>query len=204
MTCTDVRLLKGINQLCRVALDMGGGIRSCDITDPYVMVLLMDGTMARLQLVEEGVGSTKPKLQLTWPEVAKGSKVKLVSAYTDSSGLFVTESKKKLQSVSAVETSFVEQRHQSLDDEDELLYGDVDAITAKMSGKTPKMEVPDQVAVKEEDRAGVPTNFNWCAVYREDGTLEIYRVQDFKMVFCVRNFSSGPQTLKDSGPLTSE
>ena len=42
---------------------------------------------------------------------------------------------------------------------------------------------------------------HWCALYREDGSLEIYRVPDFTLVYCVRNFSSAPKTLMDSGPV---
>lgn len=62
-----------VNQLYRLPLDMGGGVKSCDLTDPFAVVLLADGTVALLELCEgeeeeEGGGAT---LQLTWPDVVK-------------------------------------------------------------------------------------------------------------------------------------
>lgn len=187
-----MRLLRDVDQLCRVALDMGGGVRSCDITDPYILVLLNDGTVAQLHLQGEG-------LHLTWPELVKGSKVTLISAYTDTSGLFQTESK-GAELMGGASSNISEQRKLSIDDEDELLYGDVDLLTAKIGNKTSQQPSPVAAAKK-----ATPTIMsNWCAVYREDGSLEIYKVPEFKKVFGVRNFSSCPRTLKDSGPLSSE
>lgn len=189
MTSTDVRLLKGTQQLCRVALDMGGGVRSCDITDPYIVVLLVDGTVALLRLQEEW----SPTLLLTWPELTKGSKVTLISAYTDVSGMLVMkdpgQSSVGVASVTA-EAGF------SVEDEDELLYGNIQTLTAKMTKKQTKL-----LPVQEN---ATPICSNWCAVYREDGSLEIYQIPGFKMVLGIRNFSSCPRTLKDSGPLSSE
>lgn len=194
VTSTDVRLLKGTKQLHRVALDMGGGVRSCDITDLYIVVLLTDGTVAQLHLLETG---DTPTLQLTWPELSKGSKVTLISAYTDTSGLFAMETM-KVESVGVVGTSVLAsaEHDMSIEDEDELLYGDVDTLTAKINKKTSQKE-----AVTKKT---TPTKSSWCAVYREDGSLAIHQIPNFKVVFGVRNFSSCPHTLKESGALTSE
>ena len=192
MTSTDVRLLKGTNQLCRIALDMGGGVQSCGITDPYIVVLLMDGTVGLLHLQ----GEESPTLALTWPELAKGSKVNLISAYTDTSGLFVTGN--EVESVGVASGDTPPQRLLSVDDEEELLYGDVQALTAKLSGKAPSKQ-PAKTTPTEQK--ATPTKSNWCAMYREDGSLEIYQLPNFHVVFGVRNFSTCPRTLKDSGPL---
>ena len=80
-----MRLLSGTELLCRIALDMEGGVRSCDVTDSYAVVLLVSGTVALLELQEE---EDKASLKLSWPELGKGSKVNLLSTYTDRSGLF--------------------------------------------------------------------------------------------------------------------
>ena len=50
---------------------MGGGVRACDLCDPYAVILLVDGSVALLQLVEEGNGEEggEAKLQLTWPDI---------------------------------------------------------------------------------------------------------------------------------------
>ena len=42
--------------MCRLPLDMGGGVRSCDLVDPYAVVLLVDGTVVLLDLCEGGEG----------------------------------------------------------------------------------------------------------------------------------------------------
>lgn len=164
------------------------------MTEPYVVVLLVDGSVALLQLQE---GAT-PTLKLSWPELAKGStKVTLISAYTDTSGMFMTEA----QEVGVAEVGVAEmERKMSVDDEDELLYGDVDTLTAKM---TKSAAQPQEVGGASAGKA-VPTQSNWCAVYHSDGSLEIYQIPSFKMVFGVRNFSSSPLTLKESGTMASE
>ena len=80
MTATDIRLLRDINQICRIPLDMGGGVRACDLCDPYAVVLLVDGSVVLVQLVEgseedeekEGEEGETAKLQLTWPDIKVG------------------------------------------------------------------------------------------------------------------------------------
>ena len=79
MTATDIRLLRDINQICRIPLDMGGGVRACDLCDPYAVVLLVDGSVVLVQLVEgseedemEGEGGETAKLQLSWPDIKVG------------------------------------------------------------------------------------------------------------------------------------
>lgn len=198
-----MRLLRGTNQLCRIALDMGGGVRSCDITDLYIVVLLSDGTVAQLSLQET---QDTPTLSLAWPELAKGSKVALISAYTDMSGLFVTELKEEEEGLVGVAVSGVTERHLSIDDEDELLYGDVDTLAAKLGKKhVTKQEAAQPAPSKTTPTMPTtPTKSYWCAVYREDGSLEIYQIPDFRKVFGVRNFSSCPRTLQDSGTNTTE
>ena len=71
--------------MCRLPLDMGGGVRSCDLVDPYAVVLLVDGTVVLLELCEggkrgegegEGEGEEEEeeggaRLQQTWPEIVK-------------------------------------------------------------------------------------------------------------------------------------
>ena len=78
VTATDVRLLRDIHQICRIPLDRGGGVRACDLCDPYAVILLVDGTVAVVELVEktggggegseEGEGETAT-LQLSWPDI---------------------------------------------------------------------------------------------------------------------------------------
>ena len=61
---------------------MGGGVRACALCDPYAVILLVDGAVALLELVEEREGEDMmdegegggeeekdAKLQLIWPEI---------------------------------------------------------------------------------------------------------------------------------------
>jgi len=64
--------------------------------------------------------------------------------------------------------------------------------------RSPSPEKEEEVLAPTE-RGKAPTF--WCALYREDGSLEIYQIPKFKLVFSVRNFSSAPKTLMDSGPV---
>ena len=64
-----------VKQLYYGALDMGGGICSCDICSPYITILLNNGTVGVLELTAttEGEGSQRESapvtLKLSWPEI---------------------------------------------------------------------------------------------------------------------------------------
>ena len=209
VTTADVRLLSGTEQLCRVPLDMGGGVKSCDITYPYILILLVDGTVALLWLEEVGGVAS---LQFTWPELVKGARVSVVSAYTDTTHLFLTsvanedgEAKKEVQLGGVVKVKDTSET--SMDEEDALLYGgQEDTGRRGSSSKTPEgppsAADPSHVGVANAD--GSQTN--WFVLGREDGSLEVYQLKGERcgLVFSVRNFSAVPHTLKDSGPVASE
>ncbi len=198
--------------MCRVPLDMGGGVKSCDLADPYILILLVDGTVALLWLEEVG---GDPSLQFTWPELAKGAGVSLISAYSDATGLFVTSNTSQEQTVKKGEelrnvVDVKEESRSSMDEEDELLYGGGDISESKPGPSnvtsvplpTSSFQAPPLVA----DGSGSVVATCWFCLAREDGTLEIYQLnRDLcTLVFCVRNFSAVPHTLKDSGPQLSE
>ena len=58
---------------------MGGGIRSCDICDPYITILLNNGTVGVLELTAQGEQSQQESapvtLKLSWPEIEMVCKV---------------------------------------------------------------------------------------------------------------------------------
>ena len=80
-------LLFSVQQMCRVPLDMGGGVRACDLVDPYAVVLLVDGTVVLLELCEGGEGGEGEEeeeeegvtLLQTWPEIVKVREIWLQS-----------------------------------------------------------------------------------------------------------------------------
>lgn len=190
VTCTDVRLLKGEQQLHFLPLDMGGGVKSCDITDPYGVILLVDGAIVLFELKEENGTAS---LGIEWPEVKKGSPIVVMSTYTDRSGRFTTEASEHQAATAAVHLSGDRKVSQSsIDEEDELLYGDLKTEEQKESQQSTPYQHKTNHSVT-----------HWCVICREDGSLEIYRIPAFQLVFCVRNFSSARRTLIDSGPMNN-
>ena len=127
VTGADVRLLSETKLLCRIPLDMEGGVRSCDVTDRYAVVLLVSGTVALLELQEQE-GDVVATLKLSWPDIAKGSKVNLISTYTDCSGLFCSRggAETKDQPKKATPPPLVSKT--LADEEEELLYGNLSQL----------------------------------------------------------------------------
>ncbi|XP_019849049.1 PREDICTED: cleavage and polyadenylation specificity factor subunit 1-like [Amphimedon queenslandica] len=196
-TRTDIRLLKGIKQLCYVALDMGGGVKCVDVCSPYVIVLLMEGEIGLLKLVDES-------LVLSWPSLGNNTPVNHISAYTDTSGLFDVTSSLQFEGDGSekeeevpIAPPPVKRPHLSsslLYDEDELLYGPVKTEVKEENAS------PMEASLAAEPEAPPPiTPTHWCLLCKEDGALEIYSVPEFQFVFAVRNFSVAPWTLCDSG-----
>lgn len=194
VTCTDVRLLKGEQQMHFLPLDMGGGVKSCDITDPYGVILLVDGAIVLLELKEENGCAS---LAIEWPEVKKGSPIVVMSTYTDCSGLFTTEASDHQLTSAVVQPSpaVAKTSQSSVDEEDELLYGDIKQEKKEESSSV-QQSSPHQQKTSH-------SKTHWCVICREDGSLEIYRIPDFQLVYCIRNFSTCRRTLIDSGPMSS-
>ena len=234
VTATDVRLLRDVHQIYQIPLDRGGGIRACDLCDPYAVILLVDGSVAMVELVEKGEegegGDTEEAvtLQLTWPGIKEvcikmnynfsshcaeiqGSKVTLLSSYTDKSGLFTSELEDERdeegEAPAAYEpgpasTEEAKVRTEA-EEEDELLYGDIDALTNReklvrsimylipfnahpfhlciytylcMVCLMCRMAEPVRSKVtgeKSEEKQKVLADSHWCVLCREDGSMEV-------------------------------
>ena len=129
-----MRLLSDTKLLCRIPLDMEGGVRSCDVTDSYAVVLLVSGTVALLELQQSNEKSDdEAKLNLSWPELAKGQKISLLSTYTDCSGLFLAVEEKAVghahkEKTTPTSSSATAASKTLADEEDELLYGSMDVL----------------------------------------------------------------------------
>ena len=136
VTGADVRLLCGTKLLCRIALDMEGGVRSCDVTNYFAVILLVSGTVALLDLEEEGEGEGGgASLKLSWPDLGKGSKVKLISTYTDRSGLFGSGGGAEKTSHTHKTTPPKPESKTLVDEEEELLYGSLDQLVESVKKK---------------------------------------------------------------------
>ena len=138
-----MRLLSDTKLLCRIPLDMEGGVRSCDVTNSYAVVLLVSGTVALLELRQsKGKSADDATLNLSWPELAKGQKIRLLSTYTDYSGLFSAAKdvghahKGETEKTTPISSSLVATEAKTLaDEEDELLYGSMDLLLDSIKKK---------------------------------------------------------------------
>ena len=135
-----MRLLSDTKLLCRIPLDMEGGVRSCDVTDSFAVVLLVSGTVALLELQQSnGKSDDEAKLNLSWPELAKGQKISLLSTYTDCSGLFLAIEKDighaHKEKTTPTSSSTAATLKTLADEEDELLYGSMDVLVDSIKKK---------------------------------------------------------------------
>ncbi|XP_060586959.1 cleavage and polyadenylation specificity factor subunit 1-like [Ruditapes philippinarum] len=86
----------------------------------------------------------------------------------------------------------------TVDDEDELLYGDED---------TSNMDTSANISLKEETKSSKKSRKKelkmsyWVAVARENGSLEILSLPDFKIAYYVKTFPIGQKVLVDTGSL---
>ncbi|XP_072266682.1 cleavage and polyadenylation specificity factor subunit 1 [Pyxicephalus adspersus] len=197
-----IRLLEGVNQLHFIPVDLGSPIVHCVVADPYVVILSAEGQVATFQLKSDTYGGSSHRLALQKPNIHYQSKVIALCIYRDVSGMFTTEISRSApvredsapQSVSEGDSLFQEMSH-SVDDEDEMLYGDSGFLSS------PSKEEPRRTSIPTTERDSSqykiePTH--WCVLVRENGTMEIYQIPDWRLVFLVKNFPVGQRVLVDS------
>lgn len=196
-----IRLLEGVNQLHFIPVDLGSPIVHCTVADPYVVILSAEGQLAMFQLKSDTYGGKSHRLALQKPNIHYLSKVIAVCIYRDVSGMFTTETRSAPvkedsapQSVSEGD-SLLQEISRSVDDEDEMLYGDSGFLSSPSKEEPRRSNVPNTERDSSQYRAE-PTH--WCVVVRENGIMEIYQVPDWRLVFLVKNFPVGLKVLVDS------
>ncbi|XP_064466494.1 cleavage and polyadenylation specificity factor subunit 1-like [Ornithodoros turicata] len=203
-----VRLLDGTRQLQHIPLDVGSPIVTGSLADPHVLIRSRDGLVIHLTLRGDPA-STGCRLAVLRPQLtAVKSKILSICVYKDMSGLFTTQyqepeepAKQEKSSVPAKEV--VEPyTNGTLDDEDELLYGESedDPLGREASQIPVKEALPNKGNVFEVKE--VKPSY-WVFVARENGVLEIYSLPDYKLCFLVKNFPMGQKVLVDSVQVTA-
>ncbi|XP_064640599.1 cleavage and polyadenylation specificity factor subunit 1-like [Lineus longissimus] len=199
-----VRLLEGATQVQHVPIDLGSPIVHCTVADPYIIIMSSEGETMLLKLRIEIDGEVRLALQR--PQLSQKSKMLTVCAYKDVSGLFTTEAKEEqltvptseVKSAKPIDTSFSFDKSATVDDEDELLYGETDTSVFATSEEEQKPSTSEGDGTAPEKSEVIPVTY-WAAVARENGLFEIYTIPDFKLVFLVKNFPMGHKVLVDSG-----
>uniref|UniRef100_A0A674HMS0 Cleavage and polyadenylation specificity factor subunit 1 n=1 Tax=Taeniopygia guttata TaxID=59729 RepID=A0A674HMS0_TAEGU len=185
-----LRLLQGVTQLHFVPVDLGSPIVHCAVADPFGVLLSADGHLATFTLKGDTYGGRAPRLALLRPPVAHPSRVTALCLYRDLSGMFTTESRMCARcplGVSRCAQLCPSPRSGSVDDEEEMLYGDSGG-----SGRSPPREEPRRAGPPERDPAPQsPEPSHWCVLARENGHMEIYQVPEWRLVFLVKNFPVG-------------
>uniref|UniRef100_A0A8D2Q7Y8 Cleavage and polyadenylation specificity factor subunit 1 n=1 Tax=Varanus komodoensis TaxID=61221 RepID=A0A8D2Q7Y8_VARKO len=194
-----IRLLEGVNQLHFIPVDLGSPIVHCAVADPYVVIMSAEGQVTMFVLKSDSYGGRTHRLTLQKPQLHHQPKVIALCVYRDVSGMFTTESH---PSTSREELSARSQSEAELglggntvDDEEEMLYGDSGSLFS------PSKEEPRRSSLPSADRdphqyKAEPTH--WCVLVRENGTMEIYQLPEWRLVFLVKNFPMGQRVLVDS------
>lgn len=199
-----IRLLEGVNQIHFIPVDLGSPIIHCSIADPYVVVMSTEGHVTMFVLKSDSYGGKSHRLTLQKPQIHMQSKVITLCAFRDVSGMFSTDSrnnlsKNDLSSRSMDADSSVQDLSTTVDDEEEMLYGDNSSIFSpnKEQGSASHSLIGLTLADRESPHYGLePTH--WCMLVRESGVMEIYQLPEWHLVFLNKNFPMGQRVLVDS------
>ncbi|XP_073536234.1 cleavage and polyadenylation specificity factor subunit 1 isoform X3 [Phyllobates terribilis] len=194
-----IRLLEGVNQLQIIPVDLGSPIVYCAVADPYVVILSAEGQVSMFQLKSDTYGGKTHRLTLQKPGLHYQSKVIALCVYRDVSGMFTTETrasqaKEEGGNLSTADDSVIQDMSHSVDDEDEMLYGDSGFLSSPSKEEPRRSNAPSD---RESSQHKVePTH--WCVLVRDSGVMEIYQLPEWRLVFLVKNFPMGQRVLVDS------
>ncbi|KAM9494818.1 cleavage and polyadenylation specificity factor subunit 1 isoform 2-T2 [Clarias gariepinus] len=198
-----IRLLQGVTQLHFIPVDLGSPIIHCSVADPYIVILTAEGVVSMFVLkIDSYMGKTH-RLALHKPHLHTQSRVIALCAYRDVSGMFTTENKVAFlnreenvcRSQSEAET-LIHDLGTTVDDEEEMLYGDSNPLTSPGKDEFSRSAAPSQSERTGAQSRHDPTH--WCMVVRESGVMEIFQLPDWRLVFLVKNFPVGQRVLVDS------
>uniref|UniRef100_A0A2K6N629 Cleavage and polyadenylation specificity factor subunit 1 n=2 Tax=Rhinopithecus TaxID=542827 RepID=A0A2K6N629_RHIBE len=138
---------------------------------------------------------------LSPPLSPQQSKVITLCLYRDLSGMFTTESRlggardELGGRIGSEAEGLGSETSPTVDDEEEMLYGDSGSLFSPSKEEARRSSQPPADRDPAPFRAE-PTH--WCLLVRENGTMEIYQLPDWRLVFLVKNFPVGQRVLVDS------
>ncbi|XP_047663754.1 cleavage and polyadenylation specificity factor subunit 1 isoform X2 [Tachysurus fulvidraco] len=198
-----IRLLEGVTQLHFIPVDLGSPIIHCSVADPYVVIMTAEGVVTMFVLKSDSYMGKTHRLALHKPHLHTQSRVITLCAYRDVSSMFTTENKvaflNREETVSRSQSeseTLIHDLSTTVDDEEEMLYGDSHPMMSPGKDEFSRSAVPSQ-----SERSGAQSKHepsHWCMVVRENGVMEIYQLPDWRLVFLVKNFPVGQRVLVDS------
>ncbi|KAG7260639.1 hypothetical protein CRUP_007797 [Coryphaenoides rupestris] len=184
---------KYIIQLHFIPVDLGSPIVHCSVADPHVVIMTADGAVTMFVLKSDSYLGKTHRLALQKPHISTQSRVISLCAYRDVSGMFTTEN--KVSCPVRDDTAGCSQSDHSVDDEEEMLYGDCNAAANR---DDPNRGSSASMPPGSEGSLGKSEPTHWCMIVRENGVMEIYQLPDWRLVFLVKNFPVGQRVLVDS------
>ncbi|KAK3856715.1 hypothetical protein Pcinc_036978 [Petrolisthes cinctipes] len=197
VTSGGVRLLEGTVQIQHIPVDVGSPLVAASLADPYLAVLSESGTLMIFTLVAPR--GFQPRLTTSKPiNTCMNTPLQTICAYCDVSGLFTDQYPKDREKAPKIFRSDAEIKKE-LDDEDEMLYG-----STNMSVFDPPKTFDPQAAQDKNQnnwwkkwQKDIRPSY-WLVGVRENGSLEIFSLPDFKLSYTIRNFWLGQRVLSDS------
>nr|XP_013802067.1 PREDICTED: cleavage and polyadenylation specificity factor subunit 1 [Apteryx mantelli mantelli] len=198
-----IRLLEGVNQLHFIPVDLGSPIVHCAVADPYVVIMSAEGQVTMFVLKSDTYGGRTHRLTLQKPQLHHRGQACPRCNPVPCPRRNPVPCRGAGQEPSAPSRALVTpwlpfspgRRSDTVDDEEEMLYGDSGALFS------PAKEEPRRSSLPSADRDPhqykvEPTH--WCVLVRENGAMEIYQLPDWRLVFLVKNFPMGQRVLVDS------
>ena len=220
VTSKSVYLLHGTQLLQELSFeDLGSPIIQASLADPYILCLAADGQLCLLSL-EQNIGNVQVVGQLSMLRANLKSKSKMlsISAYRDTSGLFVKDAAEAIQVSNSsftkdsnvqgnCDSTFVNSSINTVEDEDDLLYGDSapNLFSGAASAFAARGNEESSVSSLKTSKRPSWTKYltkievsHWAFGLRENGNLEILSLPDFTLSYVVNNFPLMPNVLIDA------
>ena len=207
VTPSSIVLLDDVKQIQHLSVDDGSPIFQAVSADPFTITLTKSGQVSQYQLVDSRIITSRPSLSSSRYRITN------VCLYKDVSGLFTTESDAFTSQEGESNSSPLKESKESfsesvitpnkliastVDEEDELLYGDstVEDIATHESSSS-KREVTDDGTKCNLKVVARKQATYWLFVARENGVLEVYSVPDYKLCYYIKNFPMTPKVISD-------
>lgn len=178
-------------------IDLGCALVQASCADPYVAMLAEDGQVVLLTL-RETRGTARLHLQPA--NLMFRPQIETICLYRDVSGLFTTflsdeNEEESVMSNPVPEAATVD----AVDNEDELLYGDVPAFKMPLPQKPKPSDTTKKAPWWQKcyNVQDIKPSY-WLFAYRESGVLEVYSLPDLRLSYLVKNSGFGQSVLHDS------
>lgn len=216
---TSASLIDGLTLLCKETIELDSPIQHCSLSDPHAVLLTADGQVVLLS-VNHDEDTNSFTIHCTNPSIPQSPCITSVCIYGDRSGMFTTYDTKMEQisngpdvkvaagaasskgddnnkNSAAVKNDFNWNESMTVDDEDQLLYGD-NEDSANISQEDQREEDTKEQQQEERSTSAEKNEKTfWLVVIRQRIHLEIFDMRDQSLVFAVPNFAYGRQILID-------